>query len=239
MTPIMRYLPLLHALSTSSPFNAGHETGFKSFRLTIMGNLPRTGMPGPLGSWAEYEWLARRIPAHGLHRRRQPVVVGHPALPRLPDGGDADLRHLHPHRRSGEHRGPLCVPRPLARAPGPGRRAADRAADRAHRGGPLDGPTLPGVFAFLGNRASGGGRADIYDQTAELIERLAPDARALGCETEIRRALTIVRDGTGADRQLDLYRLRRLEGDTREEALRQVVDMVVAETREGIGDVSG
>ena len=39
MTAIRRYLPLLHALSTSSPFNAGHETGFKSYRLTIMGNL--------------------------------------------------------------------------------------------------------------------------------------------------------------------------------------------------------
>ena len=44
-----------------------------------------------------------------------------------------------------------------------------------------------------------------------------------------------VRDGSGADRQLDLYRLRRLEGDTEEEALRAVVDLVIAETREGVG----
>ena len=65
MTAIRRYLLLLHALSTSSPFNAGHETGFKSYRLTIMGNLPRTGMPGPLQSRAEYERLVgeyRRMP---------------------------------------------------------------------------------------------------------------------------------------------------------------------------------
>ena len=39
---------------------------------------------------------------------------------------------------------------------------------------------------------------DIYDQTAELIDELAPDARALGCETEIRKALTIIREGDGA-----------------------------------------
>lgn len=57
MTALRRYLPLLHALSTSSPFNGGHETGFRSFRLTVMGALPRTGLPGPLGSWAEYEAL--------------------------------------------------------------------------------------------------------------------------------------------------------------------------------------
>ena len=43
---------------------------------------------------------------------------------------------------------------------------------------------------------------------------------------------------TGGDRQLDLYRLRRLEGETGEEALRHVVDLVLAETREGVEDVS-
>ena len=57
MTAIRRYLPLLHALSTSSPFNAGHETGFKSYRLNVVGGLPRTSMPGPLGSRAEYDRL--------------------------------------------------------------------------------------------------------------------------------------------------------------------------------------
>ncbi len=57
-----------------------------------------------------------------------------------------------------------------------------------------------GVFAFLGNRTSAGGRADIYDQTTELVDELAPDARALGCESEMRQVLTIIRDGTGGDR---------------------------------------
>ena len=55
LTAIRRYLPLFPALSTSSPFNAGHETGFKSYRLNIVGGLPRTGMPGPLWSRAEYD----------------------------------------------------------------------------------------------------------------------------------------------------------------------------------------
>ncbi len=36
--------------------------------------------------------------------------------------------------------------------------------------------------------------------------------RALGGEAEVRHALTIIREGTGADRQADLYRLRCLEG---------------------------
>ena len=85
----------------------------------------------------------------------------------------------------------------------------------------------------------GGGRIDIHDYASELVEELAPDARALGCEPEMRHALTIIRDGAGADRQVDLYRLRRLEGDTEEEALHRVVDLVLAETREGIEEVPG
>ena len=48
MTALRRYLPLVHALSTSSPFHAGRETGFKSYRLSIMGAMPRTSMPGPV-----------------------------------------------------------------------------------------------------------------------------------------------------------------------------------------------
>ena len=55
MTALRRYLPLVHALSTSSPFHAGRETGFKSYRLSIMGAMPRTSMPGPLLSRADYD----------------------------------------------------------------------------------------------------------------------------------------------------------------------------------------
>ena len=91
-----------------------------------------------------------------------------------------------------------------------------------------------GVLAFLGNVRGGGGRVDIEDYAAKLVEELADDARELGCEDELRHVLTIIRDGSGADRQVDHFRLRRLEGDTQEEALRAVVDLVVAETREGI-----
>ena len=58
---------------------------------------------------------------------------------------------------------------------------------------------------------------------------------ALGCERELGHVMTVIREGSGADRQLDHYRLRRLEGDNQEEALRAVVDLVMAETREGVG----
>jgi len=50
----------------------------------------------------------------------------------------------------------------------------------------------------------------------------------------VQGALSIIREGAGADRQIDLYRLRLLEGDSPRDALCAVVDLAVNETREGI-----
>ncbi|MEM9124742.1 MAG: carboxylate-amine ligase [Pseudomonadota bacterium] len=49
------FLPHLLALSTSSPYWSGEDTGLSSYRLTVFDNLPRTGLPPVFGSWAEYE----------------------------------------------------------------------------------------------------------------------------------------------------------------------------------------
>jgi len=238
MTAIRRYLPMLHGLSTSSPFNGGHETGFKSYRLTIMGNLPRTGLPGPLGSWADYDRLVAEY-------RRMNFIK---------DGSELwwDIRPSHTYPTVEMRICDVCTRLEEAVSIAALYASLIRWLMRREREGtPASEPLTEliaedrwmaqryGVFAFLGNRITGSGRADIYDQTAELIDALAPDARALGCEAEIRRAMSIIREGTGADRQLDLYRLRRLEGDTSEEALRRVVDQVIAETREGVEEVSG
>ena len=75
-----------------------------------------------------------------------------------------------------------------------------------------------GTLSFFGDTTHENARVDIDDFVGELVEKLTPDARALGCEAELRHTLTIIREGSGADRQADLYRLRRLEGDSDEEA---------------------
>ena len=49
------FLPHLIALSTSSPFWHGRETGLKCYRAIILGNLPRAGLPPSFKSWAEYQ----------------------------------------------------------------------------------------------------------------------------------------------------------------------------------------
>ena len=237
MTALRRYLPLLHALSTSSPFNGGHETGFKSFRLTVMGGLPRTGLPSPLHSRAGYEQLVAeylRLEYIGDARELWWDIRPASAFPTI------ELRICDLCTRLEDA---LCIVALYA--------SLIRWLWRRDRDGALPSEPLTeliaqdrwiaqryGVHAFFGDRECGG-RIDIDDYAAALIDELAADARALGCEAELCRALTIIREGTSADRQVDLYRLRLLEGDTEAEALRRVVDQVLAETKEALAESGG
>ena len=233
MTAIRRYLPAIHALSTSSPFIGGNDTGYKSYRLNLFGNLPRTNLPPPLRSRAEFEkiiseyqrmkfietgseiwWDVR--PAHAFPTLELRICD---ICPRMEDAIAVTalyvclLRWLMRQDEAG-----ALPPEPLTEIIAENRWVAHRY----------------GTLSFFGDTTSETARVDIDDFVGELVEKLTPEARALGCEAELRHTLKIIREGSGADRQADLYRLRLLEGDTEEEALRQVVDMVLAETREGV-----
>jgi glutamate---cysteine ligase / carboxylate-amine ligase len=55
MNMVRYFLPHLLALSTSSPFWMGRNTGLKSFRTTVFRRFPRTGIPEIFESWSAYE----------------------------------------------------------------------------------------------------------------------------------------------------------------------------------------
>src|SRR5262245_28812653 len=55
MNAVRYFLPHMLALSTSSPFWMGRDTGLKSYRTTIFRRFPRTGVPEYFSSWSEYE----------------------------------------------------------------------------------------------------------------------------------------------------------------------------------------
>ncbi len=55
MNMVRYFLPHLLALSTSSPFWMGRNTGLKSFRTTVFRRFPRTGIPEQFESWSDYE----------------------------------------------------------------------------------------------------------------------------------------------------------------------------------------
>ncbi|WP_153558422.1 carboxylate-amine ligase [Roseimaritima sediminicola] len=63
---IMQYLPTLLALSASSPFWQGRDTGLASQRSKIMEGLPTAGLPTLMRNWSEYVWLVNHMVETGF-----------------------------------------------------------------------------------------------------------------------------------------------------------------------------
>ena len=66
MNQFTYFLPHLLALSTSSPFWQGQDTGLASYRLTVFDNLPRTGLPPRFASHSEYARSTGTIVGTGI-----------------------------------------------------------------------------------------------------------------------------------------------------------------------------
>ena len=58
---IMRHLPMLLAITCSSPFWEGRNTGLASYRSKVMETLPTAGLPTLMRNWSEYVWLVRHM----------------------------------------------------------------------------------------------------------------------------------------------------------------------------------
>ena len=63
---IMQHLPTLLALSSSSGFWQGRDTGLHSHRSKIMEGLPTAGLPTLMRNWSEYVWLVTHMEDTGF-----------------------------------------------------------------------------------------------------------------------------------------------------------------------------
>lgn len=86
---LMTYLPHFIALTASSPFWHGHDTGLASVRSKIWETLPKAGIPPQLADWAEFEtFMATLIRAGSIETVRD---VWWDVRPH-PDFGTVELR---------------------------------------------------------------------------------------------------------------------------------------------------
>jgi carboxylate-amine ligase len=67
----------------------------------------------------------------------------------------------------------------------------------------------------------------------ELLDLIREDAAVLGCEKEAKHAFNIATGGTSADRQSRLYEALVGKGQSKDDALKGVVDQLIAETVAG------
>ena len=231
MTTLRQYLPTLLATSTSSPFHAGQLTGLKSYRQIVIAALPRTGMPRELRSRAEFDDIVERYRTIGAIQDASEIrwdirpSEHYPTIelricdicPRIEDA--VAIAALY-----------ACLIRFLARKLAAGEKLPELSHELIEEGRWL--AQRYGTLAFL-PRGDPPTLVDVDDCVTELVEELGEDARALECESEVAHIARIVREGSSADRQEDVYRQAMLDGASEDEALRRVVDSVIAETETG------
>lgn len=230
MNRLLPYLPTFLALSASSPFWEGRRTGLNAYRLSVWGEMPRTGLPELFTDPDDYDrlvaamvrsgaiedasflwWMLRpstRFPtlelrvADSCTRLEDTLAIA--ALYRCL------VRHLH--RDAGAGPKPTAVVRAIA----------SENIWRAQR---------RGVDASFLDEA--GEVASFADHLNALLAMVEEDADALGCTAEAARTREIVAEGTSADRQLATYAEARDGGATNAAALAAVVDWMATTTASG------
>ena len=232
MNQMSYFLPHLLALSCSSPFWLGRDTGLKSYRLTVFDALPRTGIPERFASWAEYQRHIRILQDAGLIEDATRIWWDLRPSGRYPT---LETRVMDVCTRVDDTVALAsllaCVLRMLWRL---------RMRNQRWR---LYTPMLIRENRWRAMRYSfdeglidlaKGEVVPFENLLEELLSLIAEDARALGCEKEVKGVHDILTRGTSAHRQLRDYELERASGATDEEALQAVVDTLIADTAEGV-----
>jgi glutamate---cysteine ligase / carboxylate-amine ligase len=231
MNRVMRWLPIFLALSTSSPFWNRSNTGLLSYRQAAYDEWPRTGIPDHFRDEAEYARMAELLAAGGAVKDASYLWWAiRPAL-RYPTLElricDACTRVEDTLAIAALYR---CLIRLLIRRPelAPDwspytRRIIDENRWRAKRFG-IDAELLS---------EDGSPPRPLRVVVQALIDLVAEDAQAFGCEIEISRIRALLEEGTSAHVQVKLFKEARARGNSPAQAILAVVDWLVANSIPG------
>lgn len=232
MNQMSYFLPHLLALSCSSPFWQGRDTGLKSYRLTIFDALPRTGIPERFDSFAEYRRHIDILVDAGLIEDATKIWWDLRPSDRYPTL-EARIMDVCTRMDDAISLAALltCILRMLYRL---------RLANQRWR---IYTPMLIRENRWRAMRYSfdeglidlGKGRVVPCDELLdEILSLVAEDAEALGCTAEVAAVRDIMTRGTSAHRQLRAHELAQAAGSSEEDCLKAVVDTLVSDTAEGV-----
>jgi len=220
------FLPHILALSSSSPFWIGRNTGLKSYRSVLWRNFPRTGLPPTFETFADYEKIVR-------------VLVKANAIPDASKiWWDMRPHHLYPTlefrmcdmcTRVDEA---VCIAAMLqALVAKLWKLRCDNMSFRVYPLSLIEENKWRAVrYGVQGNLVDFGQEIERPARQVihELLEWFLEDVvDELGSREQVEYALKILDEGTSADRQLATF---EETGD-----LKAVVDQLVRETAEGVG----
>ncbi len=228
------FIPHLLALSTSSPFWHGRNTGLKSYRSVIFEAMPRTGIPHSFNSYSEYkgyEQTLSRVGAFGKADTNAKIwwdIRPHPVF------GTLEFRITDICTKIEEA---VCIAALFqAICAKLIKLRRQNMSWRMYRHMHITENKWRAVRYGISGDMIDFGREEavpfhfLMEELLELLDDVVDD---LGSRKEVEYVRTILRDGTSADRQLRVYREHGGE-DNSEEALRAVVDHLIAETKMGI-----
>ena len=225
------YLPLLLALSTSSPFWQGHLSGLCGYRLAAYDELPRTGLPELFRTNEDYrdyvEALAgaKIIPDASYIWWALRPSMNYPTI---------ELRVADSCTRLDDAVAVAALFRCLVRALDRNR-SINAGFDRVGRAITAENKWHAQRHGIAATFVDPFSRAPMTAKSwlEQVRAFIAEDAEALDCTREIDRLAAILDQGTSADRQIDIFTRARKQGRTRTTALKAVVDWAAAETRAG------
>ncbi|MEA2754530.1 MAG: glutamate---cysteine ligase / carboxylate-amine ligase [Aliidongia sp.] len=230
MNQVSYFLPHLLALSTSSPFWQGEDTGLKSYRIAVFDEMPRTGIPERFESWGEYERHVGTLVKLGVIDDASKLWWDIRPSSRFPT---LEMRIADVCTRVDDAIAIACLFRCLLRMLWRLRVAnqrwriylrmlIDENRWRAQRYG-ID----EGLIDF--------GRAERvpYPQLLdEILALVREDGSHFGCLAELDHARTILARGTSAHHQRRIYQAALAEGREPKAALEAVVDWLIDATLE-------
>jgi glutamate---cysteine ligase / carboxylate-amine ligase len=216
MHRLVPFLPLLLALSTSSPFWCGHPTGLLGYRNAANDALPRTGFPEMFRNLAEYETYVRTLVDAGIVPNATYVwwalrpSLQHPTLElRITDccTAIADSVAIAALFRA-MVRHTISHPRLNANHSAVQRALAEENRWRAQRYG------TDGTYIDLHSLE----RVSFRSWLELVVGMLADDIETLGIADDVQHLKSIQKRGTSAHLQLEYYRSLRKFGRSPREA---------------------
>jgi carboxylate-amine ligase len=218
------FLPHIYALSVNSPFWVGRNTGLKGYRLKVFERFPRTGIPDAFESLSEYEDYCKLLVKTGCVDNAKKIwwdIRLHPFFDTL------EVRVCDAQSRVDDTLALAALIQAIIAKLFTllrqnitfrvyRRRLLDENRWRAARYG------IGGKLIDFGKESE----VETRSLISELLEFVSSEVAKLGSDREMAHIERIMREGTGADRQLAAWE--------RTHDMRAVVDQIVEETYEGL-----
>jgi carboxylate-amine ligase len=196
---LVNYFPQFQALSASSPFWGGEDTGYASQRALMFQQLPTAGLPFQFASWEDFESYAQDMFTTGVIDSLSEIRWD---IRPVPHFGTIEMR-ICDGLASLEEVGAIAA---LTQC------LVDEFSTTLDNGGTI--PTMPpwhvqenkwraaryGLDAIIILDAAGNEQL-VTDHIRETVARLEPVAVKLGCVAELADVLKIIDRGAGYQRQ--------------------------------------